>query len=69
MEVFIDLYIFTALLKFLTHVEHLSNRGVSEENIGFKSKKVIKRYYVLYISYMCLRQLSWFDYKNLIETL
>lgn len=69
MEVFIDLYIFTALLKLLTHVEHLSNHGVSEENIGFKSKKVIKRYYVLYISYMCLRQLSWFDYKNLIETL
>lgn len=54
MEVFIDLYIFTVVLKFLTHVEHLSNRGVSEENIGFKSKKVIKRYYVLYISYICL---------------
>lgn len=54
MEVFIDLYIFTVVLKFLTHVEHLSNRGVSEDDIGFKSKKVIKRYYVLYISYICL---------------
>lgn len=53
MEVFIDLYIFIVFLKFFIYVEYLSNCGVFEENIGFKSKKVIKRYYVLYISYMC----------------
>lgn len=37
MEVFIDLYILTAILnkKKLKYVEYLSNNGVSEENIGF----------------------------------
>lgn len=41
MEVFIDLYIFTAILKFLTHVEYLRNRGVSEKTLAFQVKNII----------------------------
>lgn len=44
MEVLKALYIYTAILKFLTHVEYLSNRGVSEKKVSFSSKK-----YYIYI--------------------
>lgn len=63
-NIYIHLYIFTAIVKYLTRVEYLSNCCVTKESIGFSSKKKRNKYEVYFISGNLLKKIKkllyWF---------
>lgn len=57
-NIYIHLYIFTAIVKYLTRVEYLSNCCVTKESIGFSSKKKRNKYEVYFISGNLLKKIK-----------